>query len=312
MRIIFMGTPDFAVPALKKLAENGHDIVAVYSQPPRKSGRGKKLTPSPVHRQAEAMGLEVRTPVSLKNAEAQDEFAAWNADVAIVAAYGLILPQAILDAVPLGCINIHGSLLPRWRGAAPVQRAILAGDDETGVCIMQMEKGLDTGPVLARQVTPIADKNTGELTEELAQMGADLLCTVLNNIDQYPPQPQPENGVTYAHKIDKAESKIEFTEDADMILRQIQAFCPYPCAWMTYEGQRIRILEAEMADIKLSETAWALAKPGQILDENMAICCGNRQAIRPDIVQRAGKPAMKREEFLRGAALKIGDIFNAE
>jgi methionyl-tRNA formyltransferase len=224
MRIIFMGTPDFAVPALVALVAAGHEVVAAYSQPPRPGGRrGKELTPSPVQREAEARGIAVRHPVSLKGAEEQAEFAAFDADIAIVAAYGLILPQAVLDAPRHGCLNLHGSLLPRWRGAAPIQRAILAGDAETGVGIMRMERGLDTGPVLLEGRTPVDGKTAGELTAELAQMGARLIVEVLADLPAHPEVPQADGGVTYASKIDKAEARLDFTQSAEQTLRQIRA-----------------------------------------------------------------------------------------
>ena len=203
MRIIFMGTPEFAVPALIALVEAGHEVIAAYSQPPRPAGRGKQLQPSPVQREAEARGIPVRHPVSLKGADEQAAFAALDADIAVVAAYGLILPRAVLDAPKHGCLNIHASLLPRWRGAAPIQRAILAGDAETGVCIMRMEAGLDTGPVLHCAKTPVDQKSTGVLTTELAQMGGRLMVEVLADLAAYPAKPQPVDGITYASKIAK-------------------------------------------------------------------------------------------------------------
>ncbi len=296
MRLIFMGTPDFAVPTLQALAAAGHEIVAVYSQPPRPANRGKKLTPSAVHSKAEAMGLPIYTPLSLKSAEEQASFAALNADAAIVAAYGLILPRAILDAPQLGCLNVHGSLLPRWRGAAPVQRAILAGDSETGVMVMQMEAGLDTGPVRAATMTPIADKTAGELTQELAELGAALMVKVLADFDAHPAVPQPEEGITYAAKIDKAETRIDFTHSAAMVERQIRAF--HPGAWFEYEGERYRILAAEIVD---STSAVA----GTVIDDKLTIAC-SADAIRPAMIQRAGKPAMPLADFLRGKAIPAG------
>src|SRR4051812_43570394 len=211
MRIIFMGTPEFAVPVLDALVQAGHEVLAAYSQPPRRAGRGKQLTPSPVHARAEALGIEVRTPVTLREADAQAAFAALDADVAVVAAYGLILPRPVLAAPRLGCLNVHASLLPRWRGAAPIQRAILAGDTETGVGIMQMEAGLDTGPVRLEGRTPIATKTAGALTDELSAMGARLMVEVLGDIDAYPPVTQSEDGLTYAPKIDKAEARIDWS-----------------------------------------------------------------------------------------------------
>lgn len=297
MRIIFMGTPDFAVPSLNALVDAGHDLVAVYSQPPRPAGRGKALTPTPVHHRAETLGIEVRTPVSLRDSTAQAEFAALEADIAIVAAYGLILPQSILDAPRLGCLNVHASLLPRWRGAAPIHRAILAGDAETGVTIMQMEAGLDTGPMRAKRCTPIGGKTSGELTEELANLGASLLIEVLAAMNSHPPVAQPADGVTYAAKIDKAESRLDFTQPAEQMARQIRAFAPSPGAFFEYQGERIRILAAEVTQ--------GSGTPGTLLDGEMTIACG-QGAIRPTRVQRAGKAAMPTADLLRGYALPAG------
>lgn len=297
MRIIFMGTPDFAVPSLNALVEAGHDVVAVYSQPPRPAGRGKTVMPTPVHQRATALGIEVHTPLSLKDSAAQAAFAALTADIAIVAAYGLILPRAILDAPRLGCLNVHASLLPRWRGAAPIHRAILAGDAETGVTIMQMEAGLDTGPMRAKQSTPIGRKTSGALTAELADMGASLLIDVLAALNSHPPVDQPEDGVTYAAKIEKAESRIEFTQSAAQVDRQIRAFAPTPGAFFEHQGERIRILAAELAE--------GSGRPGTIIDDLMTIACGSG-AIRPVRVQRAGKSAMSTAELLRGYALPSG------
>lgn len=292
-----MGTPDFAVPTLNALVEAGHEVVSVYSQPPRPANRGKKLTPSAVHARAEELGLEVRTPLSLKGADAQEQFASLKADVAIVAAYGLILPQPILDAPLQGCLNVHGSLLPRWRGAAPVQRAILAGDDEAGVMIMQMEAGLDTGPVRATARTKVDGKTTGELTAELARMGARLMVEVLASLDRHPAIAQSEDGVTYARKIDKAEARIDFNQNADAVERQVRAFNPVPGAFFEYQGERYRILAAET--LKMDGQA------GLVLDDQLAISC-SAGAIRPTIIQRAGKPAMARAEFLRGNRIPAG------
>lgn len=297
MRIIFMGTPDFAVPSLNALVEAGHDVVAVYSQPPRPAGRGKTVMPTPVHQRATALGIEVHTPLSLKDSAAQAAFAALSADIAIVAAYGLILPRAILDAPRLGCLNVHASLLPRWRGAAPIHRAILAGDAETGVTIMQMEAGLDTGPMRAKQSTPIGRKTSGALTAELADMGASLLIDVLAALNSHPPVDQPEDGVTYAAKIEKAESRIEFTQSAAQVDRQIRAFAPTPGAFFEHQGERIRILAAELAE--------GSGRPGTIIDDLITIACGSG-AIRPVRVQRAGKSAMSTAELLRGYALPSG------
>jgi methionyl-tRNA formyltransferase len=299
MRIAFMGTPDFAVPTLDALVAAGHELIAVYCQPPRPAGRGKALMPSPVQRRAEALGIPVRHPVTLRDAEAQAAFAALDLDVAVVAAYGLILPQAILDAPRRGCLNVHGSLLPRWRGAAPVQRAILAGDPTTGVTIMQMEKGLDTGPMLATVETPVDAKTAGELTDELARKGAALMVEVLGALDAHPPIVQPEDGVTYAAKIDKAESRIDFAEAAGQIERQVRAYNPAPGAWFEHEGERIRILACDVID------KHGLAAPGEVVDERLTIECING-AIRPTRVQRAGKGAMSTEELLRGFAIPAG------
>ena len=293
-----MGTPDFAVPALMALAEAGHDIIAVYTQPPRPGGRrGKELTPSPVHRAAQELGIAVRHPVSLKGAEEQADFAALGADVAVVAAYGLILPQAVLDAPRHGCLNIHGSLLPRWRGAAPVQRAILAGDEETGIGIMQMEAGLDTGPVRLEGRTKVDGKTAGELTAELAAMGAELMVTVLADLPGHPPQPQVEDGVTYARKIDKAEARLDFTQDAAQVERQLRAFAPAPGAFFELAGERCKVLAAELAD--------GAGEPGQVLDDRLTIACGSG-AIRPTLVQRAGRPVMATADLLRGWAIEPG------
>lgn len=302
MRIIYMGTPDFAVPALVALAKAGHEIVGVYSQPPRPAGRGKALRPSPVQAQAEQMSIEVRTPTSLKDAEVQSAFAALNADVAVVAAYGLILPRAVLDAPRFGCLNIHASLLPRWRGAAPIQRAILSGDNVTGVTIMNMEAGLDTGPMRAKHVTPIEDKTAGTLTEELAHAGAKLMIEVLDDLPAHPAVPQPEEGVTYAAKIDKSEARLDFTRDAHQVERQIRAFNPFPGAFLEYRGERFRILAAHVEEHE--------GPPGELLDNSLLIGCGHG-AIRPTLIQRAGKGAMSPGELLRGYDMPAGSRVDA-
>lgn len=297
MRIIFMGTPDFAVPALKALSDFGHDIVAVYSQPPRPAGRGKKSRASAVQQEAERLGLEVRTPASLKPDEEKAAFADCDADVAIVAAYGLILNQTILDAPKYGCINIHGSLLPRWRGAAPVQRAILAGDAETGITIMQMERGLDTGPMLAKAETPIDGKTAGELTDELAQMGATLVCETLSELKGLEPEPQDDALATYAEKISKAEARLDFAQSAELVERTVRAFNPMPGAFVEYEGERIKILAAEIVA--------GDGVPGMVLDDQLTIACQSG-AIRPTLVQRAGKGAMATGDLLRGFSIPAG------
>jgi methionyl-tRNA formyltransferase len=274
-------------------------VVAAYSQPPRPAGRGKKLQSSPVELAAEALGIPVRTPVSLKGADEQAAFAALEADVAVVAAYGLILPKAILDAPRLGCLNVHGSLLPRWRGAAPVQRAILAGDALTGVTIMQMERGLDTGPMLAKAETPVAGKTAGELTAEIAALGAAQMDRVLNDLPGHPPVLQPEAGVTYASKIDKAESRLDFTQSATHVERQVRAFAPAPGAFFELGGERYRVLAAEVTG--------GSGVPGTTLDDALTIGCG-QGAIRPLIVQRAGKPAMDTAASLRGRGIVAGTV----
>ncbi|MDE2596272.1 MAG: methionyl-tRNA formyltransferase [Sphingomonadales bacterium] len=302
MRVIFMGTPDFAVPALIALVEAGHEVVAAYTQPPRPGGRrGRELTPSPVQREAEARGIAVRHPVSLKGEAEQAAFATWAADVAVVAAYGLILPQAVLDAPRHGCLNIHGSILPRWRGAAPVQRAILAGDEETGVTIMQMERGLDTGPMLAIARTPVDGKTAGGLTAELAELGAHLLIEVLADLAVCAPVPQPEAGVTYAHKIDKAEARIDFAQDAAQIERQVRGFAPVPGAFFEFEGERCKVLAA----VPTRHPGQTRDDAGTTLDDALTIACGSG-AIRPTLVQRAGRPAMTTAEMLRGWAIPAG------
>lgn len=291
MRVVFMGTPDFSVPVLDALLGAGHEIACVYCQPPRPAGRGKKPRPTPVHARAEALGLPVRHPISLKDAQAQAEFADLKADVAVVVAYGLLLPQPVLDAPKHGCLNIHASLLPRWRGAAPIHRAIMAGDAETGICIMQMEAGLDTGPVLLREATAIgAEETTGELHDRLAQMGARLICRALDSLDSLTPQPQPEEGVTYAAKIDKSEARIDWTRPAAEIDRQIRGLSPFPGAWCDMAGERIKLLRCRLAE--------GQGAPGQIL-QGLTVACGEG-AIEITELQRQGKRPMPAGDFLRG------------
>ncbi len=298
MRIIFMGTPVFAVPVLEALHAAGHDVVVAYTQPPRAGGRrGKALTPSPVQARAEALGIPVRTPFSLRDPEAQRELALLRADVAVVAAYGLILPQAVLDMPTHGCLNVHGSLLPRWRGAAPIQRALLAGDAETGVGIMQMEAGLDTGPVRLEETTPIAGKTAGDLTTELSAMGARLMVSVLGDPVAYPAVTQPADGVTYAAKIDKAEARIDFTRSAIEIERQIRAFNPTPGAYFETGGERFKVLTASV------ETGSGV--PGTVIDDWLGIATGDGM-IRPTLLQRAGRGVMTSAELLRGVSLGNG------
>lgn len=299
LRIIFMGTPDFAVPALRALHAAGHEIACVYTQPPRPAGRGKKLSPSPVQVEAERLGLPVRCPLSLRNAEAQAEVAELGADVAVVTAYGLILPQAVLDAPVHGCLNIHASLLPRWRGAAPIHRAVMAGDIETGVTIMQMEAGLDTGPMLHKVAVPIGRKTTGELFAELGAVGAAAMTEVLADLAAFPPQVQDDQHAIYAPKIDKAESRIDWTASAQTIERTVRALAPFPGAWSEIEGERVKLLLAEVVD--------GSGAPGEVLSEDFTIACGTG-ALRPHSLQRAGKPVLERAEFLRGRPLAAGTV----
>ena len=297
MRIIFMGTPDFAVPALRALHEAGHEIACVYTQPPRPAGRGKKLMQSAVQKAAEELGLDVRVPKSLKSDEARADFAALNADVCVVAAYGLILPQVVLDAPTNGCLNIHASILPKWRGAAPIHRAIMAGDAGTGVTIMQMELGLDTGPMLATIRTPIEDKTTGELTEELAELGAGLMVQVLRELENHVAVAQDDDEATHAPKIDKAEARIDWSRSAEELVRHVHGLAPFPGAWFEHEGERIKLLRAELAD--------SSGMAGEVLDDDLSIACGSK-ALRPTRLQRAGKPAMDLADFLRGNAITKG------
>jgi methionyl-tRNA formyltransferase len=300
MRVIFMGTPEFSVPVLDALVLAGHDVVCVYCQPPRPAGRGKKDRASPVQARAEALGLPVRHPVSLKTPEAQAEFAALNADIAVVVAYGLILPQAILDAPTQGCVNIHASLLPRWRGAAPIHRAIMAGDAETGVCIMQMEAGLDTGPVLLREATPIrATETTIQLHDRLSEMGARLVIDALAQLPDLVAEPQPEGGVTYAAKIDKSEALIDWTKPAVEVDRLIRGLSPFPGAWFDLDGTRIKVLGSSLADG--SGTA------GEVLDAKLRVACGTG-AVQLTRLQRAGKAAQDIDVFQQGAQIVPGTI----
>ena len=302
MRLAFMGTPEFAVPTLDALIGAGHEIAAVYTQPPRPAGRGKALSPSPVQLRAEAAGLEVRTPASLRDPAEQQAFADLKLEAAVVAAYGLILPEPILKAPRRGCFNVHASLLPRWRGAAPIQRAILAGDKRTGVTIMQMERGLDTGPMLALLPTDIDRKTAGELTAELAGMGGALMADVLNRLYRIGAMPQREAAATYAPKIDKREARLDFTQPAEAVERQIRAFNPAPGAYFEHEGERIRVLAAELSELT--------GTPGTVLDHGLAIACADG-AIVPTLVQRAGRGAMRPDELLRGFVIPVGAQLNA-
>jgi methionyl-tRNA formyltransferase len=289
MRVVFMGTPEFSVPVLNALHAR-HEVVCVYCQPPRPAGRGKQDRPSPVQARAQALGLPVRHPVSLRDSETRAEFAALDADVAVVVAYGLILPQAVLDAPRHGCLNIHASLLPRWRGAAPIQRAIMAGDRETGVCIMQMEAGLDTGPVLLRESLEIDEMTSGALHDALAHMGARMITQALDRLPDLRPQPQPDQGVTYAAKIDKAEARVDWTQPAETVARLIRGLSPFPGAWCMAGDARLKLLDAR--------TVPATGAPGQHLG-GLVVACG-RDAVAITSAQREGKRAMTPEDLLRG------------
>ena len=298
MRIIFMGSPEFAVPTLQALVDAAHEVVCIYTQPPRPGGRrGKELTRTPVHQLADRLGIEVRHPASLKSAEEQERFAALDADVGVVAAYGLILPQAVLDAPTHGCLNVHASLLPHWRGAAPIHRSIIAGDEVTGVTIMQMEAGLDTGPMLATVRTPVEDKTTGELTEELAELGAQLMVGTLIDLGALHAVAQEDAEATYARKIDKAEARIDWSRPAEEVVRQIHGLSPFPGAWFEMDGVRVKVLRAELAE--------GSGKAGEVLDDTLSVACAEG-AIRPTRLQRAGKPAMDRDAFLRGNQVEKG------
>ncbi|GHF15920.1 methionyl-tRNA formyltransferase [Kordiimonas sediminis] len=306
MRIAFMGTPDFSVSALQQLVSAGHDIVAVYSQPPRPAGRGKKLQKSAVHRAAEAMGIEVRTPVSLKSEDEQAAFRALDLDCAVVVAYGLLLPKAILDAPKYGCLNIHASLLPRWRGAAPIHRAIMAGDKVTGVCIMQMDEGLDTGDVILREEIEIRPEDTtASLHDKLSEMGGRMIVSALQSIADGTATHtvQPEEGITYAHKIDKAEAKIDWNDDATTIERQIRGLVPFPGAWTDFDGSRLKILEASVEQ--------GSGDAGVALDDQLLIACGS-DALRLGRVQKAGKGAVDAAQFLTGHTVPAGTRFVGE
>ena len=298
MRTIFMGTPEFAVPTLQALVDAAHEVVCVYTQPPRPGGRrGKELTKTPVHQRASDLGIEVRHPKSLKSAEEQEAFAALKADVAIVAAYGLILPQPILDAPAHGCLNVHASILPRWRGAAPIHRAVMAGDPVTGVTIMQMEAGLDTGPMITFARTPIEDKTTGELTDELAEIGAQLMVGTLIDLTALHPLEQDDKDATYADKIDKAEARIDWNRPAGDVVRHIHGLSPFPGAWFELDETRVKVLRAECVE--------AAGSPGEVIDDRLTIAC-SEGAIRPVELQRAGKPKMDLDTFLRGKSFAKG------
>lgn len=307
LRLIFMGTPEFAVPTLLALHGHGHEIVAVYTRAPKPAGRGMKLQPSPVEREARRLGIPVLTPTTLKTPDALEQFRAHNADAAVVVAYGMILPQAILDAPPLGCFNLHGSLLPRWRGAAPINRAIMAGDAESGVMVMKMDVGLDTGDVAMAERVPISDTMTAaDLHDALAPIGADLMVRAMGGLERGSLQltRQSEQGVTYAAKIEKAEAKIDWKRPARGVLRHIHGLSPFPGAWceagIDGEAARLKILRCEPAK--------GAGTPGELLDDHLTVACGNG-AIRILELQRAGGKPMRAAEFLRGTPLKAGARF---
>ena len=304
LRIVFMGTPDFAVPSLSELLASGYNVVRVYTQPPRRAGRGKLLTKSPVHQFAEIMGIPVETPESFRKPSVIDDLEALNVDVACVVAYGQILPQRALDAPTFGCLNLHASLLPRWRGAAPVQRAIMAGDAETGVCIMQMEAGLDTGPVLLRKTTPIgAEETTAQLHDRLSQMGAGAIVEALGCLDQLTPALQPDEGVTYAAKIDKAEARIDWSKPAVEVDRLIRGLSPFPGAWFELDGVRIKALGSRLANG--SGTA------GEVLGSDLRVACGAGAVVLTRL-QRAGKAAQDTQVFQQGAQIGAGQRLTGE
>ncbi len=303
MKIVFMGTPDFSVPVLKALTEH-HEVVCVYTRAPKEAGRGQKETKTPVHLFAEKHGIEVRTPKTLRNEGEQAEFKALGADAAVVAAYGLILPQPVLEAFPHGCINVHASLLPRWRGAAPIQRAIEAGDKKSGVTIMQMDAGLDTGDMLLKGEVEITPEMTGEgLHDALSAIGADLIIKALDSFDEILPEKQDETLTCYAAKIEKAESKLDFSKTAEELERKVRAFNPYPAAYFEYNGERFKVLEAEALD------ADSGMEPGAVVpnDTGLLIQCGQGLLLVLKI-QRQGKKAMEIDELLRGFSFEDGTV----
>lgn len=303
LRIIFMGTPAFSVPTLQTLLSSRHDVVAVYSQPPRPSGRGHQVQKSAVHHLAESAGIPIFTPTSLKKEEEHALFASHKADIAIVVAYGLILPKAILEAPRLGCMNVHASLLPRWRGAAPIQRAIEAGDQETGITIMKMDEGLDTGPMLLKKSLPITPQTTAtSLHDALSEMGGPLLLEALEayNAGTLHPTPQPVQGITYAAKLTRDEAQINWHDPADVWARKIQAFTPWPGIWFDHEGTRLKVLAADVVP-------HIQGAPGTVLDDQLTIACGE-DALRIQTLQRPGGSALDATSFLRGYSLPIGTV----
>lgn len=301
MKVVFMGTPDFAVPVLQRLIDE-HEVICVYTRAPKEAGRGNKISKTPVHLLAESKGIEVRTPKTLRNEEEQKLFCALNADIAIVAAYGLILPKAVIEAFPRGCLNVHASLLPRWRGAAPIQRSIEAGDKESGVTIMQVVEALDAGAMYKKGVVPITSDTTGGiLHDKLSAVGADLMSEVLQHLDEIKPLAQDESLVTYAAKLNKAESLLDFTKPADVLERKIRAFNPFPAMFFEYNGERFKVLTAEVVDMN--------GNAGQILDgeHNLIVACGAK-ALKITGIQRQGKKAMPIADLLRGFSFVAGTI----
>lgn len=309
MRVIFMGTPDFSVPTLQEIAGHGHEIVACYTQPPRPAGRGQSERKSPVHLAAEALGVPVFTPKNFKADEDKETFAAHNADVAVVVAYGLLLPKLILDAPANGCLNLHGSLLPRWRGAAPIQRAIMEGDSQTGVMVMQMDEGLDTGPVALAEIIPIGPQTTaGELHDDMMRRGADLMARALAALERGSLDftPQEEDGATYAKKIDKSETRIDWSLPATEVHNHIRGLSPFPGAWteMTLGEKPVRV------KVLRSKVAAGSGTPGKVLGDRLTIACGHG-AIELTQVQREGRSAMSADEFLRGAGSLSGMVLDS-
>lgn len=301
MKVVFMGTPDFAIPVLQRLI-NEHEVVCVYTRAPKEAGRGNKISKTPVHLLAESKGIEVRTPKTLRNEDEQKLFRALDADIAIVAAYGLILPKAVIEAFPRGCLNVHASLLPRWRGAAPIQRSIEAGDKESGVTIMQVVEALDAGAMYKKGVVPITpDMTGGMLHDKLAAIGADLMSDVLEHMDTIKPLTQDESLVTYAAKLDKAESLLDFTKPAEVLERKIRAFNPFPAMFFEYNGERFKVLRAEVLDLS--------GKAGQILEDehNLIVACGEK-ALKITEIQRQGKKAMPTADLLRGFSFATGTV----
>lgn len=312
LRLIFMGSPDFSVAALDALVKVGHEIVCVYAQPPRPSGRGHKLKNGPVHARAEELGISVRTPVSLKDVAEQQAFAALEADACVVVAYGLILPKAVINAPRMGCLNIHASLLPRWRGAAPIQRAILAGDAKSGVCIMQMDEGLDTGGVLLRGETQLTASTTASsLHDALSEMGAGLIVEALEGVSNgtLSAVPQPEQGMTYAAKLTNAEGQLDWNQTADQLERAVRALTPWPGVWFEHEGQRLKVKSALKVDGPLNTKTGAIktgeTEPGLVVDDQLTIAC-KEGGFRPLTLQRPGKGVMNADVFLRGYEIPQG------